>query len=792
MASTFHVFRRNQKLLLAILTLMAMFAFVFLDPLLKLLGDNRPNADPVVAETKYGELRRSTIQQLTAKRQLVETFLKHLAYRTVNKMMDQGRADLRTDWIKNLRIGQTQQQFLRQVMRSDNPAEKRQVVGTMLLDHEAQSRGIVISDEAINRLLQQITQGNVTGPEMARIIRDLKDVTDRQLFDALRTELAATSVVHSFGISVEALPPAEMWGYYKRLNQKATIEALPVSVSNYVDRVADPSEEELKAFFEKYKDQFAYPGSPEPGFKLPRRMRFQYFKAELDLFRQLAKVSDEEIKKYYEDNKESFRKLELPKDSPTGDDVKKSEDPEPAPTDKTDTPTTSESEAKPVTADEPSAPASEKSEPKPEPPATNAATPTKTPVAPKATPKATPKTAPAPKTNQGSAIERTQRRDGVKFLLVADEKLAQADPEAEAPKAEEKAAEPDAVPVESKAEVKSEADAQKPDAEKPADQKPEDKKPEEPQYSPLEEVKDKIIQAIKDDKARTEIREGLDELASRLSDYSDLLSTYNVQDSNAKPPKEPNFAELAKQHSFSFEETNLVSENDLRQDKGFGSSRAGEYMIGQVAFGGGSSLLYMPTVSQDTDGNAYLSWKAEDVADAIPKFEDVREEVLKTWKKVKARDEARKQAERYAAEAKGKKLSEAFTGEKDPKVIKAGPFTWMTMGMTADNAQRGMPMLSDVPGIESPSMEFMRTVFDLEPGGVGVAVNGPEDIFYVVQVVEYSPPIEELDAEFARTDPRQYAGIAVMEKQGLLQEWFATIESRAGLKWLIEPSEEGE
>jgi hypothetical protein len=361
MASQFHVFRRNQKTILAVVTLMAMFAFVFLDPLLKLLGDNRAVADPVEAETKYGELRRSTIQQLTTKRQLVETFLKHLAFRTVTKLMDQGRADLRTDWIKNLRVGQMQRQFLIFVMRSETPADKRQVVSTMLLDREAQSRGVVISDEAINLLLQQITQGNVTGPEMARIIRDLKDVTDRQLFDALRTELAATTVFRSFGISVEALPPAEMWGYYKRLNQKATIEALPVSVSYYVDRVAEPNEEELKTFFEKYKDQFAYPGSPEPGFKLPRRMRFQYFKAELDLFRQLAKVTDEEIKKYYEDNKESFRKLELPKDSPTDDNAKKSDDPEPAPTDKTETPTTGESEAKSPAAGNPSTPASENS-----------------------------------------------------------------------------------------------------------------------------------------------------------------------------------------------------------------------------------------------------------------------------------------------------------------------------------------------------------------------------------------------------------------------------------------------
>ena len=70
MASSFHIFRRNQKLILALVTLMAMFAFVFLDPLLKYIGQYNAPANPVVVETKYGDLKRSEIENLKSSRDL--------------------------------------------------------------------------------------------------------------------------------------------------------------------------------------------------------------------------------------------------------------------------------------------------------------------------------------------------------------------------------------------------------------------------------------------------------------------------------------------------------------------------------------------------------------------------------------------------------------------------------------------------------------------------------------------------------------------------------------------------
>ncbi len=64
------------------------------------------------------------------------------------------------------------------------------------------------------------------------------------------------------------------------------------------------------ALFDKYKDQLSSPDSPEPGFKVPSRGVFQYFKAVKATFAKAdePKVTDEEINDYYAKHKENFRK----------------------------------------------------------------------------------------------------------------------------------------------------------------------------------------------------------------------------------------------------------------------------------------------------------------------------------------------------------------------------------------------------------------------------------------------------------------------------------------------------
>ena len=66
MASPFSVFRKRQKLMLAILGVLAMLAFVVIPSVMQSGGQRPEGANPEVASTKYGVLRRSDIESARA------------------------------------------------------------------------------------------------------------------------------------------------------------------------------------------------------------------------------------------------------------------------------------------------------------------------------------------------------------------------------------------------------------------------------------------------------------------------------------------------------------------------------------------------------------------------------------------------------------------------------------------------------------------------------------------------------------------------------------------------------
>ena len=86
-------------------------------------------------------------------------------------------------------------------MRSQQPGQLQQVVDTMLLARKAEAMDVIVSDEAINATLMNLTRNSVPSADMIRIIRGMHG-SERQLFDALRTEIAATTVAQSFDMSI--------------------------------------------------------------------------------------------------------------------------------------------------------------------------------------------------------------------------------------------------------------------------------------------------------------------------------------------------------------------------------------------------------------------------------------------------------------------------------------------------------------------------------------------------------------------------------------------------------------
>ena len=164
------------------------------------------------------------------------------------------------------------------------------VVNNWLKSKRAEEIGMVISDQTINGFLQLITAGKLAASDISTIIKQ-QGLNDHQFFDIVRDELRAVEITQLFKFSLEGITPAERWEYFCQLRKQASVELIPVEVEQFLDQVKDPSEEELKVLFEKYKDKLPNPSSPEPGFRIPHKIDVQYFKAEFAKFSDPATIT---------------------------------------------------------------------------------------------------------------------------------------------------------------------------------------------------------------------------------------------------------------------------------------------------------------------------------------------------------------------------------------------------------------------------------------------------------------------------------------------------------------------
>jgi hypothetical protein len=189
-----------------------------------------------------------------------------------------------------------------------------------------------------------------------------------------------------------------------------------------------------------------------------------------------------------------------------------------------------------------------------------------------------------------------------------------------------------------------------------------------------------------------------------------------------------------------------------------------------LAFGGNPVLpTFEPKETEDTERNRYLWWKVADEKASTPPLDDVKAEVIQAWKMIEARKLAKAKADELAEQVRnaGAPMRDVLAGRD---VATAGPFSWLDrdLGM--------IPQISKVSGVDDPSFEFMREVFSLEPGEVGVAPNMPQNIYYVVQVEKYEPSRDELENGFmtAMANPflaHTYATVAAFDHLSDQTKW---------------------
>jgi hypothetical protein len=803
--SSFSIFRKHQRAMVAVFGVLLMLAFTVGPIMMDLIGKTGSGGpqNPVIATSIFGKVQASDLMDMKAQRILARDFMEEVVTKA---------------------YGEQFRQFVGpQIEQMIGPIDERPLIESRILADEAKAHGIVVGDDAVTDYLRQRTQDRVSAEQfktaLAVVSTPNRRVTKAMLYDALRPEILAERYKRMFFSSMQTTP-AQRWDYYKRLKQRVRAEIVPVAAAEMVNQVKDPAEPVLKDFFAEYKEQEPKPGSPTPGFKVPQKAAFQYFRADYAKFFDPAAVSPAEVLAQYEKLKDQrYLYSELANRDSEAEEEEAAEKP---------------ADKKPPAADSKEPASDKKPDTKPAgdsatPPAEKATKPAekapedKKPEAAKPEDKKPEEKKPDDKQPDEKAEPAAEKKPGDNSSCSAadeaDDKADSADkPADKEPAAKEPAAKdtPAKDPV-AKDPVATPATDAKPGDAKPAEVKPAETKPAEvkpaaktppapppalsekyalprdirqgpnPKYEPLWKVEDAIRKEIAGQKANEKIDVVMSGLREKMRQYGLVYSSWENDKgrTGVKKPESLDFDALAREAKISAGKTPMLPEYVYATMPGLGESLVGGGRpFASFAFHG--MRTFQTVLSQDQENNRYLFWKTEDAKAYVPEFAAAKDEVLGTWKLAEARDLIRGRAEELATEArkaKGTPLKDLFAKQPNLKVSEIGPFSWMTTGTAGGFNERPEAKMSEVPGVVDPGSAFMRSVFDLQVGDVGVAMNNPESIAYVVRQTTSEPSMTLLETMFLAEKFNTYASAAFDDQRALYKTWLDGQLAAAQLIW---------
>lgn len=839
-SSPFEIFRRNLKPLMVLLTLLALFSFVVLPALdTYLRRGGGMNADPVAAEFDGVELTRGRVARTTQNHASIVRFLSELAGQT----MEKGGMPQTPGFQYDEQNGQ-----IRALGIDANPGEEA-TINTLRFYSEAKKAGFELDDTAVRNWLARFTDGTMTdGEVIALLMRSSGNQLGQQhLFEQLRMHLLADlyqrgSLVGLTNGQIPVVTPLGQWQNFLKTNQKATVDAYGVLVSEYYDQTNEkPSESEIKEVYEEGKNRINYPNdlSPAPKFRRPDSAGLEYVAADLNQFveAEKAKLSEEQLKAEYE-RRLAGGDFQLPIDAVTEMEsteeaeaatkeaaVEPAETPESAA--KTDSATTDSAKAE-ESVEEPAddaKPSDDDSSMKQvDDSAVRLVVFQQEDAAEKVVEKAAEAVTEEVKAKTKPDATPPAVKEPIPVQTADSEMKEEPTPEKkeEAPKSEPADEPADGTPVETKPAAGEPADStpeEKDDAPKSETPAPEmkaepttgssdgldldgldlDDEPTPTKPQTFEEVRDQLATEMAAQPARQALDRAVTEATKRMRRY---FSERAVHESNVSvgvqtaedAPKPLDLKAMAKELGLKYgkseELVNRVSAADTEPGSSFGLgqnfNRRGP-PFNAMMFGAqmqdGSLLppqaLFSPLRTVDLEaGVSYISWKTEDVEAYVPELDEVRDEVIEVIRMREARTLAKAAAEKLAEDADGKTLADVIPDSKKDNLM-----TGVGPFPWLDQVGFMQTVPASVPELDAVGGEFMQAVFKSETGTHAVAPNDAESVYYVVTPTEFQPSLEDLREQFRQPQQRFMAQLLGNDDaREIVRGFYESVDERTGFK----------
>jgi peptidyl-prolyl cis-trans isomerase D len=277
-----------------------------------------------------------------------------------------------------------------------------------------------------------------------------------------------------------------------------------------------------------------------------------------------------------------------------------------------------------------------------------------------------------------------------------------------------------------------------------------------PIVQPFSEVRTSLATSLADEKAQAEIGNRFtkvkDEVMIPDADaYFDALDEINEakkegKTPNVKIPQPPPLKEVAAREGLQYEVTPLLTRE---QAEVYGEVSSAE--VGSTRQGGGRKFaaeifdpktsLYEPVELTDILNRHFLVRKIEDDEPRVPPLDEIRNEVIATWKREHARPLADQAAREFAEKVTkdGGKIKEEIVNGRS--VIITPLRTRMQPGFPIPGQmfQNGPPTLTEIPELPNAGDDLRDAIFSLEPGRVLVAPNQPKTVYYALTLNDRIP-----------------------------------------------------
>ncbi len=205
----------------------------------------------------------------------------------------------RLEQLQRMFQGRLSEEMLRQLNLPQQVLEE--LIQRVLFEQTAKEMGISVTPDEVRLAISQIhafqTNGHFDPQRYRLLLRELR-LTPQEFEDQVRAELLAAKLRHLLTTPVRATKN-EVRQHYEFQNEKLTLAYVKLPIERCKEKVK-VSEEELKRYFDAHQERY----------RTPLKIKLSYYFLPFSEVEKKLQVSEEEIKTYYETHKEEYHEPE--------------------------------------------------------------------------------------------------------------------------------------------------------------------------------------------------------------------------------------------------------------------------------------------------------------------------------------------------------------------------------------------------------------------------------------------------------------------------------------------------